>query len=65
MAKMSSIQVILGLVATIDLNIEQMNVKTASLYGGVKEDIYMEQPKGFLMKGKDNYVCKLKKCLYF
>ena len=62
--KMSSIRVVLGLAASLDLEIEQMDVKTAFLHGDLEEEIYMEQPEGFIVKGKENYVCKLKKSLY-
>ena len=62
--KMSSIRVVLGLAASLDLEVEQMDVKTAFLHGDLDEEIYMEQPEGFEVKGKENYVCKLKKSLY-
>ena len=61
--KISSICVVLGLAASLDLEVEQMDVKTAFLHGDLDEEIYMEQPEGFEVKGKDNYVCKLKKNL--
>ena len=61
---MSSISVVLGLVVSLDLKIEQMNIKTAFLHGDLDKEIYMEQPEGFIVKGKENYVCKLKKSLY-
>lgn len=61
---MSSIRVVLGLVASLDLEVEQMDMKTAFLHGDLEEDIYMEQPEGFKVEGKENYVCKLKKSLY-
>ncbi|CAL5435892.1 unnamed protein product [Camellia sinensis] len=41
-----------------------MDVKTAFLHGDLKEEIYMEQPEGFEVKGKENLVCRLKKSLY-
>ncbi|KAF3648202.1 hypothetical protein FXO37_19575 [Capsicum annuum] len=41
-----------------------MDVKTAFLHGDLDEEIYMEQLEGFGVKGKENYVCKLKKSLY-
>lgn len=62
--KMSSIRVILGLAASHDLEVEQMDVKTAFLHGELDEEIYMEQPEGFVVNGKENYVCRLKKSLY-
>jgi hypothetical protein len=62
--KMSSIRVVLGLAASLDLEIEQMDVKTAFLHGDLEEEIYMEQPEGFTVKGKEDYVCRLKKSLY-
>ena len=40
--KMSSIRVVLGLAASLDLEIEQMNVKTAFLHGDLDKEIYME-----------------------
>ena len=62
--KMSSIRVVLGLAASLDLEIQQMDVKTAFLCGDLDKEIYMEQPEGFAVKGKEDYVCKLKKSLY-
>ena len=59
--KMSSIRVVLGLAVSLDLKIEQIDVKTTFLHGDLKKEIYMEQPKGFTIKGKEDYVCKLKK----
>ena len=62
--KMSSIRVVLGLAASLNLEIEQLDVKTAFLHGDLEEEIYMEQPEGFRVKGKEDLVCKLKKSLY-
>ena len=39
--KMSSIRVILGLVAALDLECEQLDVKTTFFHGGLEEEIYM------------------------
>jgi hypothetical protein len=52
------------LLATFDLEVEQMDVKTMFLHGDLEEEIYMKQPKGFIVKGKKELVCKLKKSLY-
>ena len=61
---MSFIRVVLGLVASLDLKLEQLDVKTAFLHGDLKEEIYMDRPKRFKVKGKEHMVCKLKKSLY-
>jgi ATP-binding cassette subfamily B (MDR/TAP) protein 1 len=50
--KMSSIRIVLSLVGTLDLEVEQMDVKMAFLHGDLEEDIYMKQPYGFQVKGK-------------
>ena len=42
--KMQSIRIILGLVAALDLECEQLDVKTTFLHGELEEEIYMEQP---------------------
>ena len=62
--KMTSIHTVLGLATSLDLEIEQMDVKTAFLHGDLEEEIYMEELEGFKEKGKRNYMCKLKKSLY-
>ena len=62
--KMTSIRTVLGLATTLDLEVEQMDVKTAFLHGNLEEEIYMEQPEGFKVQGKENHVCRLKKSLY-
>jgi hypothetical protein len=47
-----------------DYELEQLDVKTAFLHGELEEDIYMDQPEGFVISGKENLVCRLKKSLY-
>ena len=42
--KMTSIRVILGMTASMDLEVEQLDVKTTFLHGDLEEEIYMEQP---------------------
>ena len=39
-------------------------MKTTFLHGDPEEEIYMKQPEGFIVKGKNELVCKLKKSLY-
>lgn len=61
--KMISIRVALGLVASLNLELEQIDVKTTFLHGDLEEEIYMDQPEGFAIKGKEHLVFKLKKVL--
>jgi hypothetical protein len=62
--KMTSIRVLLSIVAIHDLELHQMDVKTAFLNGVLEEEIYMQQPEGFVQSGKEHLVCKLKRTLY-
>ena len=55
---------VLALVASLDLEVEQMDVKTAFLHGDLEEEIYMEQREGFVVNGNEIHVCKLGKSLY-
>ena len=59
-----SFRIIMALVAHFDLELHQMDVKTAFLNGDLKEKVYMKQPKGFIMEGKENMGCRLKKSIY-
>ncbi|WVZ75412.1 hypothetical protein U9M48_023465 [Paspalum notatum var. saurae] len=62
--KHSSIRAFLGIVTMHNLELEQLDVKTPFLHGDLEEEIYMDQPEGFIVSGKENFVCKLKKLLY-
>jgi hypothetical protein len=62
--KMNSISIILSLLVVEDLHLEQLDVKTTFLHGDLEEYIYMQQPQGYEVKGKENLVCRLKKSLY-
>ncbi|RVW18006.1 Retrovirus-related Pol polyprotein from transposon TNT 1-94 [Vitis vinifera] len=62
--KMSTIRLVLGMVAVENLHLEQLDVKTAFLHGDLEEDLYMIQPEGFIVQGQENLVCKLRKSLY-
>jgi hypothetical protein len=46
--KLVSIRVVLELVALLDLELEQLDVKATFLHGDLDEDIYMEQPEWFV-----------------
>lgn len=59
-----SIRLLLSAVVNFDMELEQMDVKTAFLHGILQEKIYMSQPEGFVKKGQEEKVCLLKKALY-
>jgi hypothetical protein len=60
-AKLTSIRLLLSVAAAFDFEIEQMDVKTTFLHGDLEEEIFMKQPEGYVVKGKKELVCKLKK----
>lgn len=59
--KYSSIRLMLALVAKYDLELEQLDVKTAFLHGKLEETIYIRQPKGYTEKGNEENACLLQK----
>eukprot|EP00253_Pinus_taeda_P012960 PITA_12960 len=61
---MTSIRTILSLVVVEDLHLEQLDVKTTFLHRDLEEEIYMQQPQGYEVKGKEKLLCRLKKSLY-
>ncbi|GAA0166023.1 hypothetical protein LIER_40106 [Lithospermum erythrorhizon] len=47
-------RLVLGLAASLNLEIEQLDVKIVFLHGNLDEEIFMEQPEGFKEKGKED-----------
>eukprot|EP00253_Pinus_taeda_P033844 PITA_33844 len=62
-AKMNSIRLVLSLAASLKWEVNQMDVKSAFLHGDLHEEIYMEQPIGFIQTDS-SLVCRIKKSLY-
>ncbi|CAJ2638290.1 unnamed protein product [Trifolium pratense] len=62
--RITSIRVLISIAAIYNLEVHQMDVKTAFLNGDLEEEIYMEQPEGFVVHGQETKVCKLEKSLY-
>ena len=58
-----SLIIIMALVPHFDLELHQMDVKTAFLNGEIDETIYMEQPKNIIMGDSKSMVCKLKESI--
>eukprot|EP00253_Pinus_taeda_P019127 PITA_19127 len=60
---MNSIHLVLSLAASFKWEVHQLDVKSTFLHGDLHEEIYMEQPIGFIQIDS-NLVCQLKKSLY-
>ena len=54
----------MALVAQYDLELQKMDVETTFLNGDLEEEVYMDQPDGFSIKGNNHMMCKLKKSIY-
>jgi hypothetical protein len=63
-SKKDSFKIVMALVAHYDLELHQMNVKTVFLNGDLQESVYMAQPEGFAIEGKEHMECRLKKSIY-
>ena len=62
--RFASIHLILAIVARMDIELYQMDVKTAFFNGELDEEIYMDQPLDFELEGQERKVCKLKRSIY-
>lgn len=62
--QISSLRTILALATIHDWEVVQLDVKTAFLYGHLKEEIYMHQPEAYEEKGKEHLVCLLLGSIY-
>jgi transposase InsO family protein len=63
-AKYTSIRTLLAILAGRKAKVHQMDVNTAFLYSPLDETVYVEQPEGFVIPGKEDYVCLLRRALY-
>ena len=63
-AKWATIRTLFALAAQNGWRVHQMDVKTACLNGDLKENVFMSQPEGFVVKGHEHKVCKLVKSFY-
>ncbi len=62
--KYQSLRLVLSLAAIFNYEIQQFDVNNAFLNANLEEDLIMEQPLGFIEKGKESFVLKLNKSLY-
>jgi len=63
-AKMTTIRAIIAMAVTKGWSLHQMDVNNVFLHGDLREEVYMEQPPGYVDQTRLNLVCRLKKALY-
>ncbi|XP_062196444.1 uncharacterized protein LOC133899480 [Phragmites australis] len=61
---MESVRLLLALAAQEGWRVHHMDVKSAFLNGDLKEEVYVHQPPGFAIPGKEGKVLRLRKALY-
>ena len=63
-ARFETVHPLLSITVLEDWDIEALDVKMAFIFGELNEEIYMEQPEGFVKKGQEKKVCCLLKAIY-
>ena len=63
-ARFEVVQMLLSIACQMEWKVYQFDVKSAFLNRYLDEDLYVDQPKGFVIQGNENKVYKLKKALY-
>ena len=61
---MTSVRLLLSMVAMSSWPLYQLDIKNAFLYGDLAEEVYMEQPPGFIAQVGFGLVCRLRRSLY-
>ena len=64
MIKPAIVRLVLAIAVSCNWPLPQLNVSNAFLHGFLKEEVYMQQPLGYVDPAYPNYVCKLHKSLY-
>lgn len=62
--KQTTYRILLSIAAKQNLIVQHLDAKTAFLNGDLQETIYMKQPPGFIIEGKEDHVCLLRRSLY-
>ncbi|KAJ9683174.1 hypothetical protein PVL29_018954 [Vitis rotundifolia] len=63
-AKIASVRLLLSMAAMCSWPLYQLDIKNAFLHGDLAEEVYMEQPPGFVAQGESGLVCRLHRSLY-
>ena len=62
--KPATVRLVLAIVVSCNWPLKQLDVSNAFLHGYLKEEVYMQQPLGYVDATHPSYVCKLHKSLY-
>ena len=62
--RFETVRMMIALAVQNGLKLHQMDVTTAFLNGKLEEEVYMKQPEGFIIKGLERLICKLKRSIY-
>jgi len=63
-ARLDTVRFFLALAANLGWRVHHLDVKFAFLHGDLEEEVYVSQPEGFVVKGKEHCVLRLSKALY-
>jgi len=63
-ARLDTVRLLLAIAANWGWQVHHLDVKTAFLNGELTEDVYVSQPEGYVVEGKEKLVLKLSKALY-
>ncbi|RVW73726.1 Retrovirus-related Pol polyprotein from transposon RE2 [Vitis vinifera] len=63
-AKIASVRLLLSMAAMCSWPLYQLDIKNAFLHGDLAEEVYMEQPPGFVAQGESGLMCRLRRSLY-
>ncbi|RVX22811.1 Retrovirus-related Pol polyprotein from transposon RE2 [Vitis vinifera] len=63
-AKIASVRLLLSMAAMCSWPLYQLDIKNAFLHGDLAEEVYLEQPPGFVALGESGLVCRLRRSLY-
>jgi hypothetical protein len=63
-ARYASFRAVISIASVMRWRIHQIDVKTTFLNKIIEEEVYIEQPQGFEVHGRESHVCRIKKALY-
>ena len=63
-AKVTYVRLFISLTASYNWDLHQLDIKNVFLHGDLQEEVYMEQPLGFVAQGEIGRVCCVRKSLY-